>query len=140
MPLSRAPAFALQPRRKKQHHRSDIQQGMHHPNPPRGTIRVLPIVQSTGRCAQTRQVNSLKLAQLLLLTNLRVASRPALEYAIELSSLLAARMTLMHGGRPHASFPFKAAATVSCVPATVPMLSPVFPAWCLLICDGGHLA
>jgi nucleotide-binding universal stress UspA family protein len=38
-----------------------------------------------------------KLTQLLLLTNLRAESRPAVEFAIELTRLFAARLTLMHG-------------------------------------------
>jgi hypothetical protein len=38
-----------------------------------------------------------KLTQLLLLTDLQAASRPAFESAIELTALFTARMTLMHG-------------------------------------------
>ena len=38
-----------------------------------------------------------KLTQLLLLTDLRAESRPAAEFAIELTRLFTARLTLMHG-------------------------------------------
>ena len=38
-----------------------------------------------------------KLTQLLLLTDLRAESRPAVEFAIELTRLFTARLTLMHG-------------------------------------------
>ena len=38
-----------------------------------------------------------KLTQLLLLTDLRAESRPAVEFAIELARLFTARLTLMHG-------------------------------------------
>ena len=38
-----------------------------------------------------------KLTQLLLLTDLRTESRPAVEFAIELTRLFTARLTLMHG-------------------------------------------
>lgn len=38
-----------------------------------------------------------KLTQLLLLTDLRAESRPAVEFAIELTGLFTARLTLMHG-------------------------------------------
>ncbi len=38
-----------------------------------------------------------KLTQLLLLTDLRAESRPAVEFAIELTKLFTARLTLMHG-------------------------------------------
>ena len=37
-----------------------------------------------------------KLTHLLLLTDLRAASRPAVEYAIEVTELFTARLTLMH--------------------------------------------
>ena len=38
-----------------------------------------------------------KLTKLLLLTDLRAESRPAVEFAIELTRLFTARLTLMHG-------------------------------------------
>ena len=38
-----------------------------------------------------------KLTQLLLLTDLRAESRPAVEFAIELTRHFTARLTLMHG-------------------------------------------
>ena len=38
-----------------------------------------------------------KLTKLLLLTDLRAESRPAVEFAIELTKLFTARLTLMHG-------------------------------------------
>ena len=41
-----------------------------------------------------------KLTQLLLLTDLRAESRPAVEFAIELTKLFTARLTLMHGEPP----------------------------------------
>ena len=40
-----------------------------------------------------------KLTQLLLLTDLRAESRLAVEFAIELTRLFTARLTLMHGER-----------------------------------------
>ena len=47
-----------------------------------------------------------KLTQLLLLTDLRAESRPAVEFAIELARLFTARLTLMHG-EPAAGKPFR---------------------------------
>jgi nucleotide-binding universal stress UspA family protein len=46
-----------------------------------------------------------KLTQLLFLTDLRAESRPAVEFAIELTRLFTARLTLMHGKPWRADLP-----------------------------------
>jgi hypothetical protein len=66
-----------------------------HISPP---LHKAPVLRVT---AGQRLVSGLpELTQLLLLTDLRVTSRPAVEYAIEVTELFTARLTLMHAEPP----------------------------------------